>query len=223
MIKLDNKTIKEQLQDMDFSVFSESLRPFQELMMNYACAMQEVKTKIEVLDMEFQTKFKRDPVESIKTRLKKPLSIIDKLDRYGLPREIDYIEPNIHDVAGVRIVCSFIEDIYKIADLLTSQDDITVLATKDYIKNPKPNGYRSLHLLLEVPIFLSTGKKLMCVEVQIRTVAMDFWASIEHNIKYKKEIQNPEEITERLRLCADKVSELDCEMQKIQKHIIESE
>ncbi|MEG1524983.1 MAG: GTP pyrophosphokinase family protein [Clostridia bacterium] len=214
--------MKTGLLDTSLPTFMETVQPFRELMMYYECAMMEVKTKVEVLDKEFEVKYERNPVESIKMRLKRPLSILEKMDTLGLPRKIEYIQDNIHDIAGVRIICSFIEDIYAIAELLTRQDDITLLRTKDYIKNPKENGYRSLHLLVEVPIFLSDKKKPVCVEVQIRTIAMDFWASIEHKIKYKKDIGNLKAITESLRFCADNIASLDLEMQRIH-HQIEGE
>ncbi len=199
--------------------FFDVMKPFQELMMYYECALLEVRTKIEVLDREFGVKYQRDPVESIKTRLKSPLSIMEKLQRKGLPMQLDMVEQAIHDVAGIRIICSFVDDIYAVAELLTSQDDIRLIRIKDYIKQPKPNGYRSLHLLLGVPIFLSSGKKEVCVEVQIRTVAMDFWASTEHKIKYKKNVEDRENITRRLLSCADRVAALDLEMQEIGREI----
>lgn len=203
----------------EMGAFFSVMQPFKELMMYYECAILEVRTKIEVLDREFSVKYQRDPVETIKTRLKSPLSILEKLERKGLPVRLDLIEDNVHDVAGIRIICSFVDDIYAVADLLTRQDDITLIATKDYIKNPKPNGYRSLHLLVGIPIFLSSGKKEMCVEVQIRTVAMDFWASTEHKIKYKKNVGDRENVTRRLRECAEKVAALDLEMQEIGREI----
>lgn len=196
-----------------------SVQPFKEMLMYYECALLEIKTKVEVLDKGFEVKYQRNPVQTIKTRLKKPVSIVEKLDKLGLPRTIDNMEEHIHDIAGIRIICSFIEDIYTIAELLTGQDDVILLQKKDYIQHPKPNGYRSLHLLVEVPIFLSNQKKPVCVEVQLRTVAMDFWASTEHNIKYKKDVPNRSAITERLRLCAEKVASLDFEMQEIEREI----
>ncbi len=199
--------------------FFDVMRPFQELMMYYECALLEVRTKIEVLDREFSVKYRRDPVESIKTRLKSPLSIMEKLQRKGLPVRLDMVEQAIHDVAGIRIICSFVDDIYAIADLLTGQDDIRLIRVKDYIKSPKPNGYRSLHLLVGVPIYLTGGKREVCVEVQIRTVAMDFWASTEHKIKYKKTVEDREAITARLLSCADRVAALDLEMQEIGREI----
>lgn len=163
--------------------------------------------------------YDRNPIETIKTRLKSPLSIVKKLKKNGLEVTPDAIEENLNDVAGIRVICSFKEDIYRLADLLAQQDDITVLQKKDYIVNPKPNGYQSLHLILEIPVFFSTGAKKMKVEVQFRTIAMDFWASLDHKLHYKKEYANQEEVEERLRKCADVISALDDEMQSIRSMI----
>ena len=197
----------------------ETMQPFRQMMMRYECAMLEVKTKIQVLDREFASRYQRNPVEHISTRLKSALSILEKLERKGLDVSFENIQKEIHDVAGIRIVCSFRQDIYDIANLLMNQDDLTVLRIKDYIREPKANGYRSLHLLLGVPIFLSSGKELMCVEVQIRTVAMDFWASLDHKLRYKRELENEEEITARMTKCATVIAELDKEMQSIHRSI----
>ena len=142
-----------------------------------------MRTKLEVLDDEFRVKFDHNPIHHMEYRLKSPHSMVEKLRRRGLPVTIPSIRENLHDVAGVRVICNYIDDIYRIADLLVKQDDITLLCTKDYIANPKPNGYRSLHLVIEIPIFLSEQRLLMPVEVQIRTIAMDFWASLEHQLK----------------------------------------
>ena len=152
--------------------FKDIFKEFQGLMMHYECAMLEVKTKLDVLNAELAIRDSRNPFETIKTRIKKPMSIIDKLRRDGLEINIDNIRNNLNDVAGIRVICSFPDDIYKLADYLAAQDDIKVIARKDYIANPKPNGYRSLHLIVEIPIFLTDEKKLMRVEVQFRTIAM---------------------------------------------------
>lgn len=197
----------------------EAMQPFRQMMMRYECALMEVKTKVEVLDREFASRYQRNPVEHISTRLKSPLSILEKLERKGFEVNFDNIQNEIHDVAGIRIVCTFQNDIYAIADLLMNQDDVTVLRIKDYIKTPKENGYRSLHLLLGVPVFLSSGKQLMCVEVQIRTVAMDFWASLDHKLRYKRELENEAEITARMSKCATVIAALDDEMQNIHRTI----
>lgn len=193
--------------------------PFIELMMEYQCALMEVETKLNVLNEEFASKYKRNPFESIKSRIKEPLSIINKMKRKGFELSVESMEKNLFDIAGIRVICSFCDDIYTIADLLTRQDDIILVETKDYIKNPKPNGYRSLHLILDIPIFLSSGKKHMKVEVQFRTIAMDFWASLEHKLKYKKDIEHSEEIATELKECADVIASMDCRMQEIRNKI----
>ena len=194
-------------------------RPFMEMMKEYECALMEVETKLRVLNAEFSLAHNRNPFESIKTRLKSPDSILGKLQRKGLDITIENMENELFDIAGIRVICSFPEDIYTLAELLTRQDDIILVEKKDYIANPKPNGYRSLHLILDFPIFLSTGKKHMKVEVQFRTIAMDFWASLEHKLKYKKDIPNAEYIAEELKKCADVISEMDLRMQDIRSMI----
>ena len=194
-------------------------KPFSELMMHYRCAIQEVETKLNVLNNEYSLVYNRNPIESIKTRIKKPLSIINKLKKKGFPLTIESIEQNLSDIAGVRVVCSFQDDIYKLAEILAKQDDITVLEVKDYIQNPKPNGYRSLHLIIEIPIFLSHKKKPLRVEIQFRTIAMDFWASLEHTLKYKKQVDNPEDIAEMLSSCAEAINDVDVKMLEIRNMI----
>lgn len=197
----------------------EQANAFMELMMQYRCALMEVETKLNVLNAEFTMKNNRNPFESIKSRIKTPKSIIEKLKRKGYEISVKGIEENLADVAGIRVICSFPDDIYATAKMLTDQDDIRVLEVKDYIINPKPNGYRSLHLILEVPIFLSNEKKNMKVEVQFRTIAMDFWASLEHKLKYKKNIENAEEISKELQRCAEASSKLDLRMQALRDRI----
>lgn len=195
-------------------------QPFAELMMRYRCAMLEVKTKLDVLNNQLSLDSDRNPFESINCRIKTVSSIVEKLNRKGCEISAGSIEKNLNDVAGIRVICSFPEDIYILADELCSQDDIRLIEKKDYIKNPKPNGYRSLHLIVEIPIFLMTEKKYMRVEVQFRTIAMDFWASLEHKLKYKKNIEGDiDEISEELRCCAEEISRLDLKMQEIHKKI----
>lgn len=203
----------------------ETGQKYMELMNRYRCAIMEIETKLNVLNAEFSLQYDRNPFESIKTRLKSPQSIIEKLSRKELLEGLDMaqsIEENLYDVAGVRVICAFQEDIYRLADLLVRQDDITLIRTKDYIKNPKPNGYRSLHLILEIPVFLKEGKTPMKVEVQFRTIAMDFWASVDHRLRYKKNLPGEAEIVEKLRQCADVIAGLDDEMQQIRNMIEES-
>lgn len=194
-------------------------QPFLELMTKYRCALMEIETKFKVLNEEFSVEYNRNPFESIKTRLKKPASIIEKLKRKGYPLTMDSIEQNLADIAGVRVICSFPEDIYILSEMLLRQDDIVLIEKKDYIANPKPNGYRSLHLIVDVPIFLSTEKKHMKVEVQFRTIAMDFWASLDHKLKYKQDVENPELIAAELKKCADIIDAMDYRMQEIRNMI----
>ena len=192
---------------------------FQEAMMMYTCAIREVKTKIEVLNDELSVRNSRNPIEMIKSRVKKPISIVEKLRRKGLEVSLESMINNLDDVAGIRIICSFLDDIYAVADMLVRQDDIRVIAVKDYIKNPKPNGYRSYHMIVEIPVFFSDRKKPMRVEVQIRTIAMDFWASLDHQLKYKKELSNAAEIGEELKQCADVIAQTDKKMLEIRQQI----
>lgn len=167
-------------------IWLDQARQFQQVMMHYTCAIREVKTKLEVLNDELSVKNQRNPIEMIKSRVKKPLSIVEKLQRRGLEVSLESMVKNLDDVAGVRIICSFVDDIYEVAEMLVRQDDVKVIAVKDYIKNPKPNGYRSYHMIVEVPVFFTDSKRFIRVEVQIRTIAMDFWASLDHELKYKK-------------------------------------
>lgn len=191
------------------------------LMSCFRCAILEVETKFRVLNEQLSLQYERNPIESINSRLKSPESIYEKIERKKLPPDISSIENHLSDVAGVRVVCNFIDDIYMLADCLISQDDVRLIKMKDYIKNPKPNGYRSLHLIIEVPIFLTDEKKMMKVEVQLRTIAMDMWASLEHKIYYKKEVDTikAENAAKRLFRCAEMSAQLDEEMQSIRNYV----
>lgn len=186
-------------------------KSFKELISYYKCAMMEVETKFNVLNEELSLKYDHNPIETIKSRIKSPESIINKMKRRNIDNNIKSLEENLFDIAGVRIICSYISDIYMLRDALLKQDDVRLIQEKDYIKNPKPNGYRSLHLIIEIPIFLHDRKKLMKVEVQIRTLSMDFWASLEHKIKYKKNLNENivEEIRTELLDCANICNQLD--------------
>lgn len=197
-------------------------KEFEELMMMYGCAIREVKTKLEVLNDELSVRYNRNPIEFIKSRIKKPVSIARKLKSKGLEVSIHSVMENLNDVAGIRVICCFIDDIYDVARWLAKQDDIKLLEVKDYIKHPKPNGYRSLHMIVEIPVFFSEGKQLTRVEVQIRTIAMDFWASLEHQLRYKKNIadmENIEEISTELKECAEVIAQTDVKMQSIREKI----
>lgn len=198
-------------------MFMINSQSFQEMMMMYKCAIREVRTKAEVLNDEMSVRYHRNPISSISSRVKKPESIAQKLYKKGLPFTVEAIMANLSDVAGVRIICEFIDDIYSIAAMLAMQDDLKLIKIKDYIKYPKPNGYRSYHMIVEIPVFFSKGKTPMRVEIQIRTMAMDFWASLDHELKYKKDIDSEEEelIASELLACADRIAETDTIMQQI--------
>lgn len=196
--------------------------PFNRLMLEYRAAIMEVETRLKVLNEEFSRTYNRNPFESIKSRLKSPASIYEKMARKGCPVTVENIREHLKDVAGLRVICSFPDDIYRLADLLVRQDDFILLRQKDYIRNPKKNGYRSLHLILNVPIFLSHEKKYVKAEVQFRTIAMDFWASLEHKLKYKQDVANTEEIEGQLKACADSIEALDYQMQDIRDKIDQS-
>lgn len=187
------------------------------LMSYYKCAMREIETKFRVLDEEFSMQNDRNPINSIKTRLKSVPSIVEKLERKGIEISVPAIEQELNDIAGIRVICSFTEDVYKLAEALLRQDDITFIQEKDYIKNPKENGYRSLHLIVEVPIFLEKEKKKMKVEIQLRTIAMDCWASLEHQLRYKKGVNFTESMQNELFRCAQLSMELDERMDSLRK------
>lgn len=209
------------------SEFREALEnnpKFQQLMVMYRCAIREVQTKLEVLNDEFMTKRQRNPIDSIRSRVKSSSSIIEKLNRRNHEISIPSILNNLNDVAGIRVVCPFISDIYEVAHMLISQDDVEVMEVKDYIKNPKPNGYRSLHYVVIIPIFLSSGKEYMKVEVQIRTIAMNFWASLEHQMHYKKfDSDAMPDIVRELTKCAETIYNTDVRMQEIRDDIHKTE
>ena len=201
-------------------IWLDQARQFQQVMMHYTCAIREVKTKLEVLNDELSVKNQRNPIEMIKSRVKKPLSIVEKLQRRGLEVSLESMVKNLDDVAGVRIICSFVDDIYEVAEMLMRQDDVRVIAVKDYIKNPKPNGYRSYHMIIEVPVFFTDSKQFIRVEVQIRTIAMDFWASLDHELKYKKSFFDTDGgISGELKQCADVIAQTDEKMLEIRKRI----
>ena len=216
--ELKQEQILEALMEDNPEEMKELFAGFRNLMMAYDCAIREVKTKLEILNDELSL-VGDNPIASIQHRRKKPYSILGKLKRKNLPVTLEAIEDNLNDIAGIRVICSFVDDIYKVSEMLQKQDDLTVIEIKDYIANPKPNGYRSYHMILEVPVFFSNEKKPMRVEVQIRTVAMDFWASLEHKMKYKHEIANAEEISKELTACAEIIAATDLQMMKIREEI----
>ena len=202
--------------------FIQNTDKYNALMMMYRCAIREISTKLEVLDDEFSVKYKRNPISSIKSRIKQPESIYRKLQKKGCDFTEKNIREQLNDVAGIRVTCPFIDDIYIVAKLLAEQDDITVLRIKDYIQNPKENGYRSYHMIVEIPVFFAEGKTPMRAEVQIRTIGMDFWASLEHQLRYKKEMGDNaqyEFISQKLSECAHAITSTDNQMQDIKNMI----
>ena len=194
---------------------------FRELLMMYECAIREVRTKLEVLNDDLSVRHKRNPIEQIESRVKKPESIFEKLQRKNHPLTLRSVSDNLNDVAGIRVICSFTDDIYNVARMLAKQDDITVVAVKDYIKAPKPNGYRSYHMIVEIPVYFADEKRPMRVEVQLRTKAMDFWASLEHQLKYKADSPERDDIAAELYDCAETLAAADSKMLELRNRILE--
>ncbi|MGV8906465.1 MAG: GTP pyrophosphokinase [Acetobacterium sp.] len=185
----------------------------------YRAAIKEIKTKLEILDEEFEVKYDHNPINHMEYRLKSPKSIVEKMQKKGLEISVDSIRNNLTDIAGVRVICNYLNDINRITNLLLRQDDITLIRKHDYITNPKENGYRSLHLIVLVPIFLAERTESIPVEIQIRTIAMNFWASLEHQLKYKTQNEISASLRDRLKSCAESITHLDTEMQMIYKEI----
>lgn len=215
---LDNSFVEKLLENEAMEKIVRQGEAFQELMAYYRCAIMEVETKFNVLNTELSLKYDRNPIETIKSRLKSAESIIEKMQRKKIPFDVKAIEKEMSDIAGIRVICAFPEDIYLIAEYFLRQDDIFLIRKKDYISEPKANGYRSLHLIVETPIFLHDQKRMMKVEVQLRTIAMDFWASLEHRIYYKKG-QDDRELRRELKECAEVSAALDLRMQAIRSQI----
>jgi len=190
-----------------------------EVILVYNSALKEIGTKLEILNDEFQQVHKYNPIEHIKSRIKSSESIVKKLKKKGYESTIENMVEHVNDIAGIRIICSFTSDIYRVAEMISKQNDVKVLSIKDYIKNPKTSGYKSYHMLVSIPIYLSDRTADVKVEIQIRTVAMDFWASLEHKIHYKFEGNAPENIKNELRECASMVSELDARMLSLNEQI----
>ena len=220
-----DEIVRNSLMSDEFLGFiQENTKPMDTLMAYYRCALMEVETKFRVLNEQFSLEYDRNPIEAIKTRIKSYDSILRKVRKKQLPLTVESLEQNINDIAGVRVVCSFPEDIYMLADCLLQQDDIRLIEKKDYIQSPKPSGYRSLHLIVAVPIFLHNEKREMKVEVQLRTIAMDFWASLEHKVRYKKNVpaSEVEQLAKELTECATISAELDNRMQNIRNRLMEA-
>jgi putative GTP pyrophosphokinase len=201
--------------------FEEPLGTLREMFTLYTCAVREIYTKLENLNQEFEFKKERNPIQYIDYRIKSPKSIIEKIKRNDLELSAQTVWNEISDVAGVRVICPYINDIYAVSEMLIMQDDIILLNEKDYIKNPKESGYRSLHLIIETPVFLSDKKYYVKVEIQIRTIAMDFWASLEHQLRYKAQVDIPDTIREKLKNSAENIYQTDLEMEQIYKKIRE--
>ena len=215
------KIKRELLSDEFLDLAKEKTLPIETLMAYYRCVIMEIETKFFVLNEELSLEYDRNPIETIKTRLKSWDSLIKKMRNKNLPMNLKSLEENIYDVAGIRVICSFQEDIYRLAESFLRQDDVKLIEKKDYIKNPKPNGYRSLHLIVEVPIFLQNETRHMKAEVQFRTIAMDFWASLEHKLRYKKNISDAdaELLGNELLICSQMSAELDERMQTVKNKI----
>lgn len=210
--------VPEQLESQ-MRLAAEHLVGFKELMMVYTCAIKEVQTKFDVLNTEFSVRYRRNPIYCINTRLKRPSSIVGKLERLGVPLTLAAVENCLHDVAGVRVICSYRDDIYRIAEALLRQNDVELLEQKDYILSPKANGYRSLHLIIRIPVFFANATHKVKVEVQIRTIAMDCWASLEHQLRYKQALPEEERIAAELLTCAEMLAETDARMLAIRREI----
>ena len=200
------------LRDEGVAVLMEDFRAMQQL---YQSAIKEITTKLEILDEEFQIRHDHNPIRNIESRLKSPQSIANKLERLGYPLSVNSAKQRLHDIAGVRVICNYIDDIYRMVRMIQTQDDLTTICTKDYIANPKPNGYRSYHLILSVPVFLADRTQKVPVELQLRTVAMDSWASLEHHIRYKSSTNATQSLQRRLAKNADVLAAIDADMQDI--------
>ena len=206
---------QEQAESAKVEELFKETQQFEELMMMYDCAIRQVKTRLEILDEEFSVRYRRNPISSIQSRVKSPFSIYRKLKKLGEEPTIRNISRNLNDVAGVRVICNFIDDIYDIARMLGRQDDLKVITVKDYIKSPKESGYRSLHLVIEIPVYLSESTHRVKVEVQLRTIAMDFWACLEHELHYKTTTNVPESVRRELFRVAETIAMTDREMEEI--------
>lgn len=210
-----NTYCEEQLFLLEKTGFQEYATEFFTEMQIYQSGIREIRTKLEILDEEFRVHHDHNPIHHIESRLKSPQSIIEKLIRRGAPVEMESMRNELYDVAGVRVIVQYLDDVERVASLLLAQDDIGLIKRSDYVNSPKESGYRSLHIVVSIPVFLAEGKKQVPVEVQIRSIAMDFWASLEHRLKYKQSEDVPEELRERLRNCAERIANIDREMQDI--------
>ena len=218
--KPDTTRVRIELRPMNVGInyaMEELRREYAQIQGVYEAAIREINARLQTLDSEFSFRHLHNPIHHMESRVKSLSSIVMKLHSLGYPISISCAKKTLHDIAGVRVVCRYVDDIYRIADLLLAQDDISLILEKNYIKNPKPNGYRSLHIVVDVPVYMSQGKLFIPVEIQIRTVAMDFWATLEHGIRYKATDEVPQSIVDELRACADVITETDYKMQEIFK------
>lgn len=221
---MPNKIMKREIRsDINSFILSESLADvfseYRILEQVYAAGLKEVQTKLEILDDEFSVKYDYNPIHHMEYRLKSPKSIVKKVKKKNVEVNLQSIEENLLDIAGIRVICNYEKDIYRIFNLLTKQNDIEILEVKDYLKNPKPSGYRSLHLVVSIPVFLADSCRNVPVEIQIRTVAMDYWASLEHHLKYKNENSIPDDVKERLLQCANVIASVQNEMESIHNEL----
>ncbi len=202
-------------QEMEVSKLVSDPEIYQEMVMRYSCALLEIETRLNVLSKEAQYRQQHIPIDSIRSRIKEPRSICKKLERLELDVNLDNALKHLHDIAGIRVITPYIDDIYLVKQMLLRQDDVKLLEEKDYIKHPKENGYRSLHMILSIPVFFEYNKEMLTVELQLRTIAMDWWASMEHELNYKQDLANKDEISEQLKRVGDVISQTDYRMQEL--------
>jgi putative GTP pyrophosphokinase len=214
--KVDSKFSNELFNSNEVKNFISNLKNFN---LKYIAAMKETETKLNILNEDFKTRYKHSPIDHIESRIKTPTSLIKKMIKNNVAFDFNEVELKIKDIAGVRVICPFIDDIFTIVDMVEKNEDIEVIKKKDYINNPKESGYRSYHMILKVPVFLTTGREEVIVELQIRTMAMDFWASLEHQIKYKYDGIIPSEVHQELIECASAIEESDKQMLKLNKRV----
>ena len=192
---------------------------YQAVMMRYHCAILEMRTKLEVLSRDMSVRYRRNPIEFIESRLKKPSSIARKLEKMGHEVTVENMTKHLSDIAGIRVLCAYIDDIYEIARMLAHQKDVEIITVKDYIKHPKDNGYRSYHMIVEIPVYFSDDVRPVRCEIQIRTIAMDFWATLDHDMQYKKQVEDAEQIMQELKECADIIHMTDEKMMRLRERI----
>ena len=192
---------------------------YQAVMMRYHCAILEMRTKLEVLSRDMTVRYRRNPIEFIESRLKKPSSIARKLQKSGIEVTVENMQKHLSDIAGIRVLCAYIDDIYEIARMLAHQKDMNIVTVKDYIKQPKDNGYRSYHMIVEIPVYFSDVVRPVRCEIQIRTIAMDFWATLDHDMQYKKQVEDAEQIMQELKECADEIHQIDEKMMRLRERI----